>query len=209
MPTIPGRMMTLGLLLAMFFLNDIMLIRLEAPWIFVFDWVFRLALIGILFSNSYYRDVLIDAAKKLGNIHVWILAVVAIGFILLVSHISHLAILNTGLASVGKMFEWPSYDDEGVIRLIDLSIGLLLVSLSEEIVFRVVLVREIEDHTKNQFIILGLSALLFGLVHWSGGVVDMFTTMIAGLVFVCLFRWSRSLWPITTAHFVVNLVVFW
>lgn len=93
-------------------------------------------------------------------------------------------------------------------RWIDLSIGLLMVGLSEELVFRGYLRTFLSRYTENIFVIIATSALAFGFIHWSGGLHTVLVTSIIGAVFMTIYMRTNSLFAIMLAHFAINFIDF-
>ncbi|MFC1825632.1 CPBP family intramembrane glutamic endopeptidase [Thermodesulfobacteriota bacterium] len=93
-------------------------------------------------------------------------------------------------------------------RWIDLTIGLLLVGVSEELVFRGYLFRFLTAYSQRSVILIIVPALAFGFIHWSGGLHQVLMTSAVGAVFMALYLRTRSLPAIILAHFAVNFVDF-
>lgn len=91
----------------------------------------------------------------------------------------------------------------------DLTIGLMLVALSEEILFRGCLFQVIRKFAPHPIVLIGLSSLIFGAMHWPSGVHNIVVTTLSGVAFGCLYYWSKSLVPSVIAHYLVNLGHFW
>ena len=54
--------------------------------------------------------------------------------------------------------------------------------------------------------IIGVSAIAFGFIHWSGGLHMVMLTAAAGAVFMLLYLQTRSLPAIMLAHFAVDFI---
>jgi membrane protease YdiL (CAAX protease family) len=91
---------------------------------------------------------------------------------------------------------------------IDLTLGLLLVGIVEELVFRGVMLRFLRNYTQSTFAIVIISALAFGLIHWSLGLTAVLVTTVIGAVFMIAYIRTGSLVPVMLAHFAVNFVDF-
>ena len=89
----------------------------------------------------------------------------------------------------------------------DLTIGLLMVGIFEELVFRGYLYTFITRFTRRPWMIIGVSAIAFGFIHWSGGLHMVMLTGAAGAVFMLLYLQTRSLPAIMLAHFAVDFIV--
>ena len=93
-------------------------------------------------------------------------------------------------------------------KWIDMTAGLLMVGIFEEIVFRGYMCAYISRFTKSPGIIVGISAIAFGLIHWSGGAHQVLVAGAIGAVFMMLYLRTRSLPAIMLAHFAVNFIDF-
>lgn len=91
----------------------------------------------------------------------------------------------------------------------DLIVGLVLVALSEEILLRGVLHRIVEHITLNPILIVAVSAVIFGLMHWPSGLHNIGAATLSGVLFSTLYLWSKSLIPGVVIHYLVNLAHFW
>jgi uncharacterized protein len=110
----------------------------------------------------------------------------------------------------------PGYGALGVMPVIrsdlwnrfDLSIGLLLVGLAEELVFRAYACTVISRYTAHPVAIVAISAIAFGLIHWSLGSNSVLITALIGAVFMAFYLWTRSVPALALAHFMVNFIDF-
>ena len=93
-------------------------------------------------------------------------------------------------------------------RWIDLTIGLLMVGVFEELVFRGYLYTFISRYTWRPSIIIAVSAIAFGLIHWSDGLHIVVLTALAGAVFMLLYLQTLSLPAIMAAHFMVDFIAY-
>ncbi|MGE0497944.1 MAG: CPBP family intramembrane glutamic endopeptidase [Ramlibacter sp.] len=109
-----------------------------------------------------------------------------------------------GYAALGGMpaIASPAWDR------FDLTVGLLLVALLEETIFRGLACAVLARYTTNRaWIALG-SAAAFGLIHWSLGLHAVLITGLIGLIFMGAYLRTRSVLPLVLAHFVVNFIDF-
>ena len=93
--------------------------------------------------------------------------------------------------------------------IFDLTIGLVLVAVSEEIVFRGFVVRVLQVMTRRPIFLVLMSALIFGVAHWPNGVDNIVATGLTGIVLGGIYMWSKSLWPCVIIHYLINLGYFW
>jgi membrane protease YdiL (CAAX protease family) len=91
---------------------------------------------------------------------------------------------------------------------IDLTFGLFMVGVFEELIFRGYMHTFISRYTKSSFAIVVISAFAFGLIHWSLGLHDILITSTIGAVFMIAYLRTRSLPAIMLAHFAVNFIDF-
>ncbi|MBN1613729.1 MAG: CPBP family intramembrane metalloprotease [Deltaproteobacteria bacterium] len=89
---------------------------------------------------------------------------------------------------------------------IDLTLGLAMVAIVEEIVFRGYLHTFLGRFTQNPVAIVMLSSALFGLIHWSLGLHAIVITASIGAIFMIAYIKTRSLPAIMLAHFAVNFI---
>jgi uncharacterized protein len=95
----------------------------------------------------------------------------------------------------------------GVLHFIDLTFGLMLVALHEEIFFRRVawvVFRPLGDGIG----MVALSSVMFGLFHWWTGLPNMLLATAAGVFLMLLYRRSGALWPTVLAHYLIDFWVF-
>jgi membrane protease YdiL (CAAX protease family) len=109
-----------------------------------------------------------------------------------------------GYSALGGMPEIRS----GAWNRFDLSIGLLFVGILEELVFRAYAYTVIRRYTASPAMIIAISAIAFGLIHWSLGLVSVLVTAVIGAVFMAFYLRTRSLLALALAHFVVNFIDF-
>lgn len=118
----------------------------------------------------------------------------------------------------------------GVFQALDLTIGVALVALSEELVFRSLALRLLLARAKSApvrrpsgrdfaggsagmtlpalVLVVLSSSVVFGLAHWGAGLHAIITTAAWGILpMVALIR-TGSLWPALIAHYVTDLVGF-
>lgn len=112
--------------------------------------------------------------------------------------------------------ELPAYPKLGSMPAIrspfwdwtDLTLGLMLVGVLEELVFRGYMHTFLSRYTKNPVPIVLISAIAFGLIHWSGGLHVVLVTSSVGAVFMIVYLKTRSLPAIMLGHFTLNFIDF-
>jgi membrane protease YdiL (CAAX protease family) len=89
---------------------------------------------------------------------------------------------------------------------IDLTFGLLMVGICEELVFRGFMHTFISRYTENSCAIVLISSVAFGLIHWSLGLRVVLVTSTIGAIFMIAYLRTRSLPAIMLAHFAINFI---
>ena len=201
--------LTLILLCVPFYLNDF-------SNIYVTDWrlwilidytsvkLFPLLVVLWLISTKRMQlsEIGLTTQPAIPFLTVFLIGTLAVTFIVQNGYL----ILNwlPGYSRFGGMPEIQST----VWRWIDLTIGLLMVGIFEELVFRGYLYTFITRFTRRPWMIIGVSAIAFGFIHWSGGLHMVMLTAAAGAVFMLLYMQTLSLPAIMLAHFVVDFIEF-
>jgi membrane protease YdiL (CAAX protease family) len=88
----------------------------------------------------------------------------------------------------------------------DLSVGLFLVGVLEELIFRAYACTVIRRYTASSAAIVAISAVAFGLIHWSLGLQTVLITALIGAVFMIIYLRTRSAPALMLAHFAVNFI---
>jgi membrane protease YdiL (CAAX protease family) len=94
------------------------------------------------------------------------------------------------------------------LRLADCFVGVALVAVSEELVFRGALPALLARLGAAPVGAWLISTVLFGLAHWSLGPGHVLQTALIGGLFGLMARYGRSLWPAIVAHYGVDFVEF-
>lgn len=102
------------------------------------------------------------------------------------------------------IFEFPPIADAWFYAF-DLSAGLILVALSEELVFRFLFVKAFPASRVMQY---ALSCIAFGLFHAPQGLLLVITAALSGLIAMALYRTTRTLAAPVLSHYLVNLIIF-
>jgi len=108
---------------------------------------------------------------------------------------------QNGYQLIAKLPAYPSLGDMPVIRSlawnwIDLTLGLLLVGVVEELVFRGYMHTFLSRFTESSSAIVAISSVAFGLIHWSLGLHAVMITSIIGAVFMIAYLRTRALPPV-------------
>jgi uncharacterized protein len=95
----------------------------------------------------------------------------------------------------------------GALHFIDLTFGLMLVAVHEEIFFRRV-ARVVFRPLGDGIGMIALSSVIFGLFHWWTGLPNMLVATAAGVFLMLLYRRTGALWPAIIAHYLIDFLIF-
>lgn len=95
---------------------------------------------------------------------------------------------------------------EGGLLGLDLTVGLALVAVHEEILFRRVARQVLSPFAGDGLVMIALSALIFGVIHWPHGVGDMTSAALFGAAAMLLYKRMGSLMPLIIAHYLVDVI---
>ena len=120
---------------------------------------------------------------------------------------------QNGYRLIAKLPGYSSLGDMPAIsslawNWIDLTLGLLLVGIVEELVFRGYMHTFLSRFTESSSAIVAISSVAFGLIHWSLGLHAVMITSIIGAVFMIAYLRTRALPPVMLAHFAINFIDF-
>ena len=91
----------------------------------------------------------------------------------------------------------------------DLTLGMALLVVVEELAFRGVLRHIIERYTKSRIILIFLSAVLFGLAHWFRGPDFVLSAFFLGIVLMYLYVKTGSFLPSILTHSGNNFIALY
>jgi uncharacterized protein len=94
------------------------------------------------------------------------------------------------------------------LLLFDLTIGIALVALSEELAFRQVVFAVLRRLSLNEESVIFLSALFFGLVHLTSSVANLLSAIFAGLLLGAVFSATGRLSICVVLHYLYDFLVF-
>ncbi|MBL8708648.1 MAG: CPBP family intramembrane metalloprotease [Rhodospirillaceae bacterium] len=96
----------------------------------------------------------------------------------------------------------------GGLYLFDLTLGLALVALHEELVFRKLARAALARLLRHELAVILASALIFAAYHWWTGIGNMAGAFCFGLAAMVCYRRTGVLWPVVVAHYLTDLLVF-
>lgn len=185
------------------------------------DYTKRLLILSIIFAQPTFRQSIIGVLSRpwspyegqmYGHIR---LAAIVIGLCIAEYFIIRFEVWSftvlPDITSIHLPYSGEPFFSElsfTVLMWFDLTVGLMLVSLSEECVFRAIAYAALKKRNLSDSTIILISSVLFGLVHLSKGLPNTFAAMLTGAIFMYAFIKTRSLWPTLVAHYIINYVVF-
>jgi len=199
------RLVILAVLSSIFLLNDFlfMMARSVAAWLTI-DYGSRFLAIGIVL---YLIRQKISRPSEFGikSIPVrsgifWMLLLTVAG--LLIDQVGwrflEQVLPNTQLASMPKI-------KNTYVNCFDLSLGVALVAVSEEIVFRGYFFSALQD-LWPRWAVVAASVVLFGFIHWSQGLHAIVSTALWGILPMVAMARTGSVFPAMIAHYITDLI---
>ena len=116
----------------------------------------------------------------------------------LLAAIPLLLLLAVQLGGLALELHWPEWIGSFMLA------NLFFVSLAEEAFFRGYLQQRLRQKI-GAWAALLITTLLFGLVHFSGGVMMVVFATLAGLIYGLAWQWSGRVWVATAVHFLLNM----
>jgi len=201
-----GRIEVMLLVLAPFYINDFFLIEAKTAdmWLWV-DYASRILALALLFLVAAdWRQALRE--NGIGNLPKSALAFVAATAI----GLGVTSLLEPWIDArfpFAALQAFPGYDNDRQ-RMLDLTLGIALVALSEEVIFRWYLDKALSGLIGSKSISLIVGAAFFGLIHWSQSLAGIAGAFVIGLAFGAIYRQSGSIWPLVIAHYVIDVVEY-
>ncbi len=96
----------------------------------------------------------------------------------------------------------------GGLYLLDMTVGIALVAVSEEVVFRRALPEVLRRARLGEAATVVTASLLFGLYHWSFRPATMIGAAAIGIVFMLFYRRAGVLWPVMVSHYLIDAIAF-
>ncbi len=200
----------LALGFAPYWFNDFLFISLaagEAGWpVYLADYLSQVLGIGLLFAIPALRALAAPGERR--TLTLW-LAPLLIGAGVGISLLTD-GYLFGALHDLAPGWALFAYPDPGPywLYIFDLTGGLLLVAVSEELLCRRVAVRVLERFGLPPIGVLLVSTTLFAAMHWAGGLGALGETFVLGAVLTVIYMWQRSLLLVIVIHYLINLIVF-
>lgn len=84
----------------------------------------------------------------------------------------------------------------------------LLIGFAEELFFRGVMLTAIRDRYQREWLAVLITTLVFGLSHFSGGVPNVLSTIVAGFLYYWMRRVSGGIWVPALMHSLFDFAIF-
>lgn len=163
---------------------------------------------GLCLAVYLYHDVLVSHWRRFKT-HVGMGLLVAIGGVLLAYLV---------LAAVRQTLQYMGVASSGAVNVLSIqSAGMALVAslttlmapFAEEIVFRHALFYQWRGRGALTWLMLIVSSIAFGLVHWNnfhGQLIQMIPYMCVGALFGLIYYFSRNIWQVILTHFLFDII---
>lgn len=96
----------------------------------------------------------------------------------------------------------------GLLHAAHLLLGVPMAAWLEEVVYRRLANRALEQHLSDKVVRVIASALVFAAIHWWTGIHNILGTLIMGILFMLCYLRVGALWPAVAAHALYNLYWF-
>ncbi len=169
--------------------------------VYILDYLFRAICLTVIFWNCSLIDLAAPPSR-------WIRTLVLTAIVFYV---------DLTIFQAYRYFQVPEplfYNhlfprlENALFLYFDLTVGLALVALSEEIVFRYLFAKLGKHRGWSTATLYITSSIAFGLLHLPQGLALVTFASITGFIFMFLYRFTDSLWPVVTVHYLFNLLVF-
>ena len=207
MLTLENRRLAFLVLATPFFLNDIGFIALDGSYgVYLVDYVTRVFVIFVCFTWPISRKIIKE--KHTTNSR-WDLLLFAVIFLPVVGRSLYNLIELPFVAMTGwyGLFHFGQINNFQLYWL-DLTLGLFLVALSEELVFRKLALSWFLKARRPISQIVVISACFFSLMHWGSGLGRVLFTFVIGIIYMMAYLKLRKLWPLILAHWIEDFIGF-
>jgi uncharacterized protein len=170
------------------------------PWLLL-DYGGRLGCLVVLAINSAVRRLIYRREKR------------RIGWVGIVGYLLLFAVFQVAAAR----FRWVFADEalalghyplpSGALHLFDMSFGIALVAIQEELYFRRAMRKALSGLGDGR-VMIATSAAIFALYHWWTGWPNVLANFVFGLIAMSFYRRSGAIWPVMLAHYLVDLAAF-
>ncbi len=190
-----------------FFLNDLFFVQTdtEAEWLIV-DYATRAAALALVLASPELRAIASRALKRPAFRCPWVLLAIALTLGALTVHNLIPYWMGPAMGDL-TLFTVPA-STSPILFCLDMTLGLLLVAVSEEVIFRGAVLGWARNRGWSGPGILVASAIVFGLGHWSHGPGPVAAAFVTGILFALAVARTGWVLPTIFAHYAVNAVIF-
>ena len=198
---------SLAAVVALFILNDLAFIEADTlgQWLGA-DYGFKVAALALIILLTPLRRAAADQNLTVARTEAILLVLVASAFVISVFDVIYPLIVEA--IPDTALQEMPEIGSASVFWL-DITAGLALTAIAEELVFRRLFYNVLRPFFTSSVLFVLASAVVFGLIHWSGGVANVVSAAIAGVALMALMLRTGSVVPAIVAHYLVNFVLFY
>ena len=188
-------------LAAAFYLNDFAFIVFNGTYgVYLTDYATRAVVLAVCFTWPVTRAIATRQMSPQSGAIVALACAIALPVAgRLVFHLTEAPFVR--LTGLNGLFVFHQLADP-VVYWVDLTAGLFLVALSEELVFRKFARHWLEEAGRTPLQIVLISALLFSLMHWGSGPGRLLYTFAAGAIYMTVYLRIGRLWPLVIAHWI-------
>lgn len=188
-----------------FVLNDLIFVRLEVTTaIYPIDYAVRISVLTACLLWPLSRQLAYETPLPSAPVSRGLLAFVALPvlcWLIFRFFISPLAVI----LDTTRLFRFPEIENPYLLAF-DLSFGLLLVALSEELIFRKLCYNWLSKTGLSQARIVLWSAAFFSVTHWGGGFTPLANTFVMGALYMMAYIRLGRIWPLVLAHWAHNFI---
>lgn len=171
------------------------------------DYTLRIVIISMILGVGAFRNLSVGWLNVPARFTHW--TVIPLFLAILIIAIYYLLERPLSIAFPETVLFTPPQPSSSILHVLDLSLGLILVAISEELMFRVLIPVFLLRYIKSKTFIFILSSLLFGLAHWAHGAGSVLAGFITGMVWLALVQRTKSVLPSIVSHYAANLWFFW
>ena len=174
-------------------------------WI-LWDYAGRLAGLAMLVAIPSARAVAFRRDKlrmSLSTTSLWIAAIVFVGLC------AGRWLWRTGNAAFPMTVIGAYPRPAGWLYLVDITLGLMLVAVSEEIVFRRCARDVLQPYLGDGHGLVLATSLLFACYHWWAGIGSIVEAFAMGILLMSFLQRTGAIWPVVLAHYLVDVAAFW
>lgn len=183
-------------------------IKFESPeFLYFFDYVERTVIISICFCIFQFKINDLTNWRQLLSWKNIFIASLAATLILVCSTAIDLTLY---FIDDDQIWRWHYFMPikNPYLKVFDLTIGIALVAIAEELVYRKQFLQVLRDKNTETFGVYFYPAFMFGLLHINQSAFNTILAFFAGLVLMYCYRKSGTLWVPIVIHYVVDVYLF-